>query len=435
MNEIKEEITKKNKFNLNGKEIIICIIAVIIFFVFTSETAQVDLEDVKDSVVKIEIYNDSNKLIAMGSGFCAYEPNYIVTNYHVIKGATSIKIIDDSNETYDVNNILIFNVKNDLAILDTTAELNPIKFGSFNSLDIDSDVTSIGSPNGKLNTITYGKVSEKDNKGVLTTAEIDSGSSGGVLLNDKNKLVGITSRGNKKKNLNYSISVNYLKKLKRNMFLDNYFLINNSNYYDCIQSFETIEKKKKIEFNNCDTNDKNYSVIGMNSYSNVAVPKKIYEKNIHDYPGWSSIYDSLPNKKKDQVVAYYTKLIEEDFCKSNCNISKDFKSWTVADFFINLDILNKYELALVTIDMENCSSFKKRYKRVDDYPLDAAQMCLILWIIGDGKWDDITEQNKKDVFDYLKEKDLSTKELGKILKYLGYYIEYNKDGSLTAYWN
>lgn len=436
---VKLESSVHKKYNFFSSRKIIWIFAfliVLVYVLFTIyKSIPVDINDVIESVVKVEIYDSNNELIASGSGFCAYESNYIVTNFHVIEEASSIKIIDNNNNTYDVKNVLIFDKKNDLAILDTNADLNPIKFGSFGDLEYDSDVTAIGSPNGKLNTISYGKILEKDSSGVLTSAPTYSGSSGGVLLNDKNRLVGITSSGNEKKGLNYSISVNYLRKLNYAFFTENYFIIDWSNYYDCTTSFDKIEKAGKIEFTGCGTDDKYYSVIGMNAFSKVFDFKSVYESNIEDELGWYDIYNSLSKKQKNRVIAVYEKLLERKYCKGNCNISSDLKSWSAADFFVNLDILKEYELALVIVDMNRYSDFSSRYDRVDDYPLDAAEVCLILWLIGDGNWDDITEKNKEDIFDYLNEKDLSTKELGKILKWLGYDVKYNSDGTLTAYWN
>ena len=64
----------------------------------------------------------------------------------------------------------------------------------------------------------------------------------------------------------------------------------------------------------------------------------------------------------------------------------------------------------------------------------SAEKSLILYLIGDYNWSDISTKNKGDIFDYFKSKYSSTKVLGAILEILGYEVVYNNNGTLTAYW-
>lgn len=73
----------------------VSVLVIIYYCIFKNKT----IEQIKDSVVKIEIYDDNNELLSTGSGFCMFKKNYILTNYHVIEGARFIKIIDDNNKS------------------------------------------------------------------------------------------------------------------------------------------------------------------------------------------------------------------------------------------------------------------------------------------------------------------------------------------------
>ena len=67
----------------------------------------------------IKAFDANNNLIATGSGFCAFESNYIVTNYHVIEGAKGIDVyltVNGKTTTYAAT-IVIVDKYNDLAIL------------------------------------------------------------------------------------------------------------------------------------------------------------------------------------------------------------------------------------------------------------------------------------------------------------------------------
>ena len=120
------------------------------------------------------------------------------------------------------------------------------------------------------------------------------------------------------------------------------------------------------------------------------------------------------------------------FCESDCNIDTDIKNWDTNDFIINLNILEKEELAFVLVDLENYNSEDAKFYRVDDYPLESAEKALILYLIGDRPWYRIHKDNKQDIFNYFKHLYIS--DFGAILEILGYEVRYNNDGTLTAWW-
>ena len=387
------------------------------------------LEQIKNSVVKIEAYDKDNNLIATGSGFCAYKSNYIVTNFHVVEGSYTLKIIDDNKEEYNVNNILIFDYENDLAILDADVNLRPLKINN-KQIKTGQKVIAIGSPMGELNTVSEGIVSNSENnKGIQISAPISHGSSGGALFNSRHEVIGITYAGyDDAQNLNYAISTDYLNKLYNALKNNDYYEINHSNYIDC--------KSTRYGFNGCSESSKNYySVSSMVIMYNISNIRAIYENDLD--LGFKILYNNYSNEDKELVIAAYKEFLKYDVCLIyTCDVKNKLKNWNINEFIINLGILNSEELAFVIVDLKNYNSKNSQFNRVNnDYPIDAAQKSLVLYLIGDYQWSDIHKKNKEDIFNFLVKKIDDTSKLGSVLEVLGYDVKYNNDGTLKAYWN
>lgn len=140
---------------------------------------------------------------ASGSGFILSEDGYILTNYHVIEGASEITVTDYSGETYKAK-LIGGDESNDIAVLKIDADsLTPVTLGSSESLRVGDNVIAIGNPLGELTfSLTSGVVSALDRevtttKGTMnliqTDCAINSGNSGGALFNMKGEVVGITN--------------------------------------------------------------------------------------------------------------------------------------------------------------------------------------------------------------------------------------------------
>ncbi len=141
---------------------------------------------------------------AAGSGFVISEDGYIVTNYHVIDGAHSIKVTFYDGTVYDA--VLVGGEENnDVAVLKIDAEgLRPVIIGNSDNLHVGQVVTAIGNPLGELTfSMSDGIVSAKDRTVTLdggvkinmlqTNCTINSGNSGGPLFNLYGEVIGITS--------------------------------------------------------------------------------------------------------------------------------------------------------------------------------------------------------------------------------------------------
>ena len=156
-----------------------------------------------------------------------------------------------------------------------------------------------------------------------------------------------------------------------------------------------------------------------------------YLLNEKDY-SWYSIYDSLSSRDKANVVNLFIELCGYEF--NDYDVKSDIKHWDVTDFFISLDVLNRYEYAITVVDLSNYHDNHSTFDNVNDnYPLEAAEKTLILYLIGNFDWSEIQKDNKADIFNYF-ESRYQWGDFVAILEMLGYRVEDNNDGTLTAYW-
>ena len=164
-----------------------------------------------DSVVAISstvtatgIYGNTSTGTSSGSGFILTDDGYIVTNYHVVEGATELTVTTHDGTEYSAE-LKGKDATNDVAVLKVEGENMPaVTLGSSHDLVIGDMVAAIGNPLGKLSaTQTIGYVSginrEVSTGGVTTIsmiqtdAAINPGNSGGPLINEYGQVIGINS--------------------------------------------------------------------------------------------------------------------------------------------------------------------------------------------------------------------------------------------------
>ena len=142
-----------------------------------------------------------------GSGVIIRPDGYIVTNNHVVSGATKISVTTNDNQKFDAT-VVGTDPATDVAIIKVDAQNLPtIPMGDSDQLRLGEWVLAIGSPLGEQlrSTITAGIVSAKgrsmpDGSGefkiesfIQTDAAVNPGNSGGALVNKKGELVGINT--------------------------------------------------------------------------------------------------------------------------------------------------------------------------------------------------------------------------------------------------
>ena len=142
---------------------------------------------------------------AGGSGVIISDDGYIVTNNHVVDGATKLRVKLNDGRTFDAK-LIGRDPTTDIALIKVEAtQLPTLPFGSSDALRLGEWVLAIGSPFDLQSTITAGIVSAKARQlGVIpndfriesfiqTDAAVNPGNSGGALVNTHGELVGINT--------------------------------------------------------------------------------------------------------------------------------------------------------------------------------------------------------------------------------------------------
>lgn len=170
----------------------------------TAEIAQ----KVSPSVVAINAYSYGVMMVSSGSGIVMNEDGYIITNAHVVEGASSAMVLlEDGREL--VATIVGMDTRTDLAVLRVNADgLVPAEFGDSDTLVVGERAVAIGNAAGYLTgTTTQGCISGlnrsldfEDAEGnaytlnlIQTDASINPGNSGGALVNRYGQVIGINT--------------------------------------------------------------------------------------------------------------------------------------------------------------------------------------------------------------------------------------------------
>jgi len=170
-----------------------------------------------------------------GSGVVLSEDGYIVTNYHVIDGASTIKIRLNSGETC-IAKLAGTDAKTDLAVLKIDAEgLTPAKPADSSRVRTGDFVIAIGNPLGELGgTVTEGIISALDREITIdgepmtllqTSAAVNPGNSGGGLFNLDGELVGIVnakSTGSDVEGLAFAIPADTVQEITQELIRNGY---------------------------------------------------------------------------------------------------------------------------------------------------------------------------------------------------------------------
>ena len=141
-----------------------------------------------------------------GSGVVMSTDGYIITNNHVVADSTNFEVTFEDGRTYSAT-LIGTDALTDLAVLQISADnLTPIEFGSSDDLSVGDPAVAVGNPLGQdggasvsagilsafERTVNFG-----DNSSLFgmlqTDAAINSGSSGGALVDAEGRLIGITS--------------------------------------------------------------------------------------------------------------------------------------------------------------------------------------------------------------------------------------------------
>ncbi len=138
-----------------------------------------------------------------GSGFVLTRDGFIVTNYHVVDGASTVKVTMYNGDAYDAA-IIGGDEDYDIAVIKVDAkDLQPVTLGDSSTLNVGDHVLAIGNPLGELTFSMSGGMVSSVNRAInvsgtpfnmiQTDTSINPGNSGGPLLNSYGEVVGIVS--------------------------------------------------------------------------------------------------------------------------------------------------------------------------------------------------------------------------------------------------
>jgi serine protease Do len=143
-------------------------------------------------------------LRGLGTGMIMDPRGYILTNYHVVAGATNIRVLLASGEEYSAKPVGT-DQKTDLAVIRISPKgpLPSVTFGDSDKVKVGEWVVAIGHPRGLDQTVTQGVISAKHRTGITepstyqdflqTDAAINPGNSGGPLLNLRGEVIGVNA--------------------------------------------------------------------------------------------------------------------------------------------------------------------------------------------------------------------------------------------------
>ena len=149
------------------------------------------------------VFGQTTQSASSGSGFIISEDGYIVTNYHVISGASSVKVTLYNGNTYDAT-VIGGDSDYDVAVLKINAAgLTPVTLGNSADVNVGDSVLAIGNPLGELTFSMSGGYVSSCNRAInvdgtpfnmiQVDCSINPGNSGGPLMNLYGEVVGIVS--------------------------------------------------------------------------------------------------------------------------------------------------------------------------------------------------------------------------------------------------
>ena len=150
------------------------------------------------SVVKLDAYDEEDRLIASGSGFAAFDAGCLVTDCRLLAGAARLQATDDTGTVYALKSALCTDEAVGAAILlfDGETALTPLRLSEEKTVYRGSPVAAICSPKGYANNVSTGNVSAvtTDENGLTRirfNAPVSAGGAGGALMNDEGEVIGM----------------------------------------------------------------------------------------------------------------------------------------------------------------------------------------------------------------------------------------------------
>ena len=284
------------------------------------------IKRIKPSVVIVFAYDDKGEFLQLGSGFFISQNGDIITNYHVLQGASSAEVKTSDDKTYPITYIVAEDERNDIIRLSVdipSQYVHPLSL-SATIPEVGERIIVYGSPLGLEKTVSDGIVSairEVPGYGkiIQITAPISPGSSGSPVINMKGEVIGVaTFQIVEGQNLNFAIPSERIASLN---------LIEEEKTFTTEELFEQEEKDKK---------DSDYAYEAYDDKALYFIDKREYEKalsyleiviktDISSLKAWAYFqigycYDELGNYTK-AIEAYKQAIrIDPDYAIAHYNL-------------------------------------------------------------------------------------------------------------------
>jgi hypothetical protein len=169
----------------------------------------------KQAVVQVTTFDQNGQPLKTGTGFFVTGDGYLLTNNHVIAGASSILVQTSAGAAYHFETVVVRSTDPDLAMLKfTTTDVPYLQLGSSADTVEGQKVLVIGNPEGLQGTVSDGIVSafRGDRTYIQITAPISPGSSGSPVLDESGQVIGMATLVYREgQNLNFAISSERIK--------------------------------------------------------------------------------------------------------------------------------------------------------------------------------------------------------------------------------
>jgi S1-C subfamily serine protease len=169
------------------------------------------------AVVVLEGLDDRGSVVGQGSGFMVTPNGAIVTNLHVVRGASVIRVKLPSGDMYKTADIVDVDDAKDLVVLKIKGfQLPTVRLGDSDRVEAGESVVVISSPEGLTNSVTTGVISGvrrlETHRVFQITAPTSPGSSGGALFDSTGAVIGIVTYVLKSgQNINFAVPINYVR--------------------------------------------------------------------------------------------------------------------------------------------------------------------------------------------------------------------------------
>jgi hypothetical protein len=226
--------------------LILCVLFFSISILLQAQETKLNFNQLERAVVVVKIHDNQGRMIGHGSGFFINVKGDFVTNFHVVRGASALKVMLNDGSEYDVREVLKHDEYKDLAV----CRLNNPNDDTFRYLKISQTEVvkgdkcwAIGTPADdiqQVNTLSEGIISNMHTNGyffrkwgvrkwegtrlIQVTAPYTHGSSGGALINEKGDVIGVTCGGDEstdgnRANINFAVDIKELDALEEKSIL------------------------------------------------------------------------------------------------------------------------------------------------------------------------------------------------------------------------